>query len=259
MGNSSGPDADVYGDYQVPESVGAGDTGAEDQDQGQGTGGDGSAAQQADDSQDDRQQPPPRRAPGSDAGTGAQGGKPTDIPMHRYEELEQRVERLTAGYESRVRQLEHENRRFRTHSGWGRLPARSSGRTTRVSSGFDRKSSSSCRNSRCSVTKNCIGSLHVRRTSIEWPRNSRRRRKAESRRWGGHAERMVRSVLNHAATQWMGAGKTPETRARGPRRTRCRLCAVGIAESEGRGKRVAPGLLRRNDAALRGWRSRTRV
>lgn len=215
MGNSSGPGSEVFGDYELPEGVG--DPAVTDGDPNPEEFVPPGDRSQGDDGLGDDGDPGATRSDGG--ATGDQGarrasgtagdrrpGKPESFPAHRFEALERQIAEMRAGYGEAARRLEAENRRFRTALGLGERPqerrqfnAREQRLRTQISNLMPELAALSDPR----LMKLLERAQDIDRIATEYPQASQ----SETRRWGGHAERMVRQVQNHAATQWLGNGK----------------------------------------------------
>lgn len=216
MGNSSGPGSETFGDYELPEGVGDGNVQENDPNPEQFDGqGDRSAG--ADDGQGDEGDQGAARSDGGAAGDqgarrapGAAGdrrpGKPDSFPAHRFEALERTIADMRNGFSRVQTRLETENQRLRTALGLGdrpREPRQYNAREQRLRTQISNLLPELATLSDPRLIKLLERAQDLERVATEFPNASA----SETRRWGGHAERMVRQVQNHAATQWLGQGK----------------------------------------------------
>jgi len=227
MGNSSGPGADAFGEYDLPTDVGAGEAGGDEGlDEGQGDRGAaaaGAAAAEGDDGQGDEGAAGARGAArsgaadqGGDRGArraaagapGAdRGGKPESFPAHRFDELNAKFDRVVSQLERQLENEQLQNRRFRAALGLGAEPRRErtfNQRETRIRQQIFNLMPELAVLSDAKLAKLLERAPDLDRMASEFPQQAQ----SETRRWGGHAERMVRQVLNHAAVQFVGEGKT---------------------------------------------------
>lgn len=219
MGNSSGPGSETFGDYELPDGVGDGavNDGDPNPEQFDGAQGDGSAG--ADDGQGDEGDHGAARSDGGAAGdqgarrapgaAGGRQGKPESFPTHRFEALERTIQEMREGLRGSTaaqQRLEAENRRLRLAIGAPErqpAPRQFSARDQRLRAQISQLMPELAVLSDARLQRLLERAQDIDRIATEYPNQSA----SETRRWGGHAERMVRQVQNHAATQWLGAGK----------------------------------------------------
>jgi len=134
------------------------------------------------------------------------GRKPADLPDHRYDQLNQKFDRTMRMLEGQLESERRQNRRFRMALGLGeqREPRRYTEKEQRIRTQLERTYPELSLLSNKKLHQLIERFDDLDRVVTDYPERGRE----ETRRWGGHAERMVRAAQNHAATQWLGKGKT---------------------------------------------------
>ncbi|MGH9238637.1 MAG: hypothetical protein ACRD3G_11425 [Vicinamibacterales bacterium] len=134
------------------------------------------------------------------------GRKPDDLPDHRYDQLNQKFDRTMRMLEGQLESERRQNRRFRMALGLGeaREPRRYTEKEQRIRTQLERTYPELSLLSNRKLHQLIERFDDLDRVVTEYPERGRE----ETRRWGGHAERMVRAAQNHAAQQWLGKGKS---------------------------------------------------
>jgi hypothetical protein len=134
------------------------------------------------------------------------GRKPGDLPEHRFDQLNAKFDRTMRLLEGQLQSERRQNRRLRMALGMDERPEprRYTEREMRIRTQLERTYPELSLLSNRRLHQLLERYEDLDRIVTEYPERGRE----ETRRWGGHAERMVRSALNHAAGQWLGQGKT---------------------------------------------------